>query len=118
LIYRGGLRINMAKFFTFTALMLVLVAAGLVSFAAHTAHEAGWLNSLQERALDLSRINKPGTVRSALITGVLGIQPRPTVAEVVGWSVYFVPVAIYVLAPRRATQVAAPGAPSEQRVAS
>lgn len=118
LIYRGGLRINMARFFTFTALMLVLVAAGLVAFAAHTAHEAGWLNRLQERALDLSHINKPGTVRSALITGVLGIQPRPTVAEVTGWLVYFVPVAIYVLAPRRSTRVLPTSGPTEPRVAS
>jgi high-affinity iron transporter len=101
LIYRGGLRINLSRFFTGTALVLVLVAAGLVAFAAHTAHEAGWLHVGQGRALDLSSINKPGTVRSALITGVLGIQPRPVWAEVVGWVVYLVPVTAYVLTPRR-----------------
>jgi high-affinity iron transporter len=101
LIYRGGLRINLARFFTGTALVLVLVAAGLVAFAAHTAHEAGWLNVGQTRAMDLSSINKPGTVRSALITGVLGIQPRPVWAEVIGWLGFFVPVTAYVLAPRR-----------------
>jgi high-affinity iron transporter len=100
LIYRGGKRVNLAKFFTVTGLVLVVVAAGLVSFAAHTAHEAGWLNSGQGRAADLSAIVKPGTVQSALVTGVLGIQPRPVWAEVIAWLAYLVPATLYVLWPR------------------
>jgi len=100
LIYRGGKRVNLARFFTVTGLVLVVVAAGLVSFAAHTAHEAGWLDTGQGRAADLSPIVKPGTVQSALVTGVLGIQPRPVWAEVVAWLAYLVPATLYVLWPR------------------
>jgi high-affinity iron transporter len=100
LIYRGGKRVNLAKFFTATGLVLVVVAAGLVSFAAHTAHEAGWLNSGQGRAADLSAVVKPGTVQSALVTGVLGIQPRPVWAEVIAWVAFLVPATLYVLWPR------------------
>jgi high-affinity iron transporter len=100
LIYRGGTRVNLAKFFTVTGLVLVVVAAGLVSFAAHTAHEAGWLNSGQGQAADLSAIVKPGTVQAALVTGVLGIQPRPVWAEVITWLAYLVPATLYVLWPR------------------
>ena len=83
-IYRGGVRINLQKFFRFTAAILVLVAAGLLASAAHTAHEAGWLNSLQGQAIDLSWLVDPGTVTSSLLTGMLGLQPQPTVAEVAG----------------------------------
>ena len=43
-IYRGGVRLNLSKFFRFTGIVLVLVAAGLVVNAVHTAHEAGWLD--------------------------------------------------------------------------
>jgi len=96
-IYRGGVRINLQKFFRFTAAILVLVAAGLLASAAHTAHEAGWLNSLQGQAIDLSWLIKPGSVQSALLTGVLGIQPKPDVIEGVGWLLYFVPVSLFVL---------------------
>jgi high-affinity iron transporter len=99
-IYRGGMRINLGRFFTATGLVLVLVAAGLVAFAAHTAHEAGWLNAWQGQAADLSGFVEPGSVRSALVTGVLGIQPRPSWAEAVGWLVYAVPVGLFVLWPR------------------
>jgi high-affinity iron transporter len=100
-IYRGGVRINLSRFFRLTGIALVVVAAGLVSSAAHTAHEAGWLNSFQEQALDLSWLVQPGTVRSALLTGMLGIQPKPTVAETAGYLIYLVPLLLFVLWPRQ-----------------
>jgi high-affinity iron transporter len=117
LIYRGGKRVNLAKFFTATGLVLVVVAAGLVAFAAHTAHEAGWLDAGQGRAADLSSIVKPGTVQSALITGVLGIQPRPVWAEVIAWLAYLVPATLYVLWPR-GKRVPAPRTPAPVPAAS
>lgn len=100
-IYRGGVRLNLGRFFTVTGLALVLVAAGLVMSAAHTAHEAGWLNVGQAQAADLSAVVQPGTPVEALLTGVLGIQPLPTVAEVTGWVVYAVPMLAYVAWPHR-----------------
>ncbi len=67
--------------------------------AIHTAHEAGWLNSLQHQALDLTWLVGPGTVRGALLTGMLGLQAQPTVGEVAGWLVYAIPVCLYVAWP-------------------
>jgi high-affinity iron transporter len=100
-IYRGGVHLNLARFFKITGLVLALVAAGLAMTAMHTAFEAGWLTTGQSTALDLSWLVRPGTVLSSLITGVLGIQPKPTVAETVAWVVYAVPVLAYVAWPRR-----------------
>jgi high-affinity iron transporter len=99
-IYRGGVRINLARFFRVTGIVLVLVAAGLVASALHTAHEAGWLNGLQAQALDLTWLVEPGSVRSALLTGMLGLQPKPAVGETVGYLLYAVPMLLYVLWPR------------------
>jgi high-affinity iron transporter len=104
LIYRGGMRINLTRFFTVTGLVLVLVAAGLVAFAAHTAHEAGWLDVAQGQLVDLSGVIVPGSAVSALVTGVLGVQPKPTVAEGLGWLIYFTPVAAFVLVSSRRKQ--------------
>ncbi len=100
-IYRGGIRINLGRFFRVTAAILVLVAAGLVASAIHTAHEATWFNSLQATPVDLTWLVRPGTVTSSLVTGVLGVQPQPTVGEMLGWALYAVPMLAYVLAPRR-----------------
>jgi high-affinity iron transporter len=100
-IYRGGVRLDLARFFRITAAVLVLVAAGLVASALHTAHEGAWLNGLQTQAFDLSWFVRPGTVTSSLATGVLGIQPQPVVAEVLGYLLYAVPMLAYVLWPGR-----------------
>lgn len=99
-IYRGGVRLNLDRFFRVTAVVLVLVAAGLVASAIHTAHEATWFNSLQGQALDLTWLVRPGTVSSSLVTGVLGIQPQPTVGEALGWVLFAIPMLVYVLMPR------------------
>ena len=100
-IYRGGVRLNLGRFFRVTAAVLVVVAAGLVASAIHTAHEATWLNGLQGRAVDLSWLIQPGSVTSSLLTGVLGVQPQPTVGEAIGWLIYLVPMMVYVLWPGR-----------------
>jgi high-affinity iron transporter len=98
-IYGGGIRLNLSRFFRVTSVALVLVAAGLVMSAIHTAHEATWLNSLQEHAVDLSWLVRPGSVLSSLLTGVLGLQPQPTVGEAAGWLIYAIPMLVFVLWP-------------------
>ncbi len=100
-IYRGGIRINLSRFFRVTGFVLVLVAAGLLASAVHTAHEAGWLSSLQAQAFDLQWLVAPGSVRAALLTGMLGLQPIPTVGEVGVWLLYAIPMGLYVLWPQR-----------------
>jgi high-affinity iron transporter len=98
-IYRGGVRLNLARFFKITGVVLVLVAAGLVMTAFHTANEAGWLTAGQGQALDLSWLVRPGTPVSSLLTGVLGIQPYPAWIEVIAWLAYLVPMAVIVAWP-------------------
>lgn len=100
-IYRGGVRINLSRFFRVTGLVLVFVAAGLLATAVHTAHEAGWLNGLQSQAIDLSWLVQPGTVSGSLLTGMLGLQPQPTVGEALVYVLYAVPMALYVIWPDR-----------------
>jgi high-affinity iron transporter len=100
-LYKGGVRINLSRFFRATGLVLVFVAAGLLATAVHTAHEAGWLNSLQGQAFDISWLVQPGSVRGSLLTGMLGLQPKPTVGEVAFWLIYAVPMALYVIWPDR-----------------
>ena len=98
-IYRGGVKINLSRFFRATGIVLVVVAAGLVMTAFHTAHEAGWINSGQDQLFDISWLVRPGSVQASLITGVLGIQSKPTVIEVIAWLVYLGPVLVFIAWP-------------------
>jgi high-affinity iron transporter len=111
-IYKGGVRLNLARFFTITGLVLVVVAAGLVMTAFMTANEAGWLNAGQAQAFDLSWLVRPGTPLSSLLTGVLGIQPYPTWVMVVAWLVYLVPMVLIVAWPARRRPSAGRAAPA------
>jgi high-affinity iron transporter len=99
-LYRGGVRINLTRFFRITGIVLVFVAAGLLASAAHTAHEAGWINGLQGQAVDLSWLVQPGTVTGSLLTGMLGLQPSPTVIEAIVYLGFAIPMAAYVLWPQ------------------
>jgi high-affinity iron transporter len=103
-IYRGGVRLNMARFFRVTGAVLVIVAAGLVMSTLHTAWEGGWITIGQQPALDLTWLVRNGTPLASLFTGVLGIQPEPTVIEVVGWLGYAIPMLLVVLWPRKRRQ--------------
>ena len=98
-IYKGGVSLNYSKFFKFTAAVLVFVAAGLLSSAAHTAWEAGWLTSFQDQAVDLTWLVVPGTWTSSLLTGMLGLQSIMTQAEVFLYLAYLIPMLAYVLWP-------------------
>jgi high-affinity iron transporter len=102
-IFRGGVRINLSRFFRVTGFVLAIVAAGLLALGVHAAQEAGWITSLQTPAFDLTWLVAPGTIRASLLTGVLGLQPVPTVAEVAAWLLYAVPMGAYVLWPHRPT---------------
>jgi high-affinity iron transporter len=103
-IYRGSVRINLGRFFTITAVVLVVVAAGILTTAVHTAHGAGWIAFGQDRLADLSAVVAYGTPVYSVVTGVFGIQPQPTVLEGIVWLVYLVPMLVFVLwRPRRTT---------------
>ena len=100
-IYRGGVKLNLTRFFRLTGVVLVFVAAGLLASALHAAHEAGWLNAGQAQAVDLSWLVVPGTWTSSLLTGMLGLRPSPTVIETAGYLVYAVPMLLVLLWPQR-----------------
>ena len=111
-IFRGGVRLNLGRFFKITSAFLVLVAAGLVLSALRTAHEAHWLNAGQQHTLDLHWLAPNGSIRGALFTGVLGIPPDPRLVEVLGWLCYLVPMMLILFWPQRHR----PGAAASRRI--
>ncbi len=103
-LYRGAVHVNLGKFFSVTSCVLVLVAAGLVMTSLHTAHEATWLNVGQAPLLNLTWLVRPGSIQAAVLTGMLGLQPRPTQIEAIGWVAYVALAAAFILWPRHRTE--------------
>ena len=44
---------------------------------------------------------QPGAISGSLLTGMLGLQPKPTVGEALIYLLYALPMAVYVLWPDR-----------------
>ncbi|WP_017934108.1 iron uptake transporter permease EfeU [Nocardioides sp. Iso805N] len=100
-MYRGGVKLNLQRFFSITGFFLILVAAGLVLNAFRTGHEAGWVTVGQGRTVDLTWLAPAGSIRSALFSGVLGIPRDPRVIEVIAWAAYLVPMLLITFLPAR-----------------
>ncbi|MDT0402667.1 MULTISPECIES: iron uptake transporter permease EfeU [Streptomyces] len=99
LFYRGALRINLARFFTWTGGMLVVVAAGVLAYGFHDLQEADWLPGLTDLAFDVSGAIPPDSWYGTLLKGVFNFQPDPTVLQVTVWLLYLVPALALFLAP-------------------
>ncbi|MEU8000233.1 iron uptake transporter permease EfeU [Catellatospora sp. NPDC049111] len=109
LMYRSALKINLTKFFTWTGVLLVLVAAGILKYGVHDLLEAGVLPGLNTLAFDISTALPPTTWYAELLRGTLNFTPAPTVLETIAWVAYAVPVLVLFLLPHRAaTPPAAP----------
>ena len=99
LFYRGALKINLAKFFTWTGGMLVVVAAGVLAYGVHDLQEARFLGGLANKAFDVSATIPPDSWYGTLLKGVFNFQPDPTVLQVTVWALYLIPTLALFLAP-------------------
>lgn len=92
LIYRGALRLNLATFFTWTGALLIVVAAGVLSYGVHDLQEAGILPGLHNLAFDVSEQIPPASWYGTLLKGIFNFSPATTWLELVAWLGYLIPV--------------------------
>ena len=117
-LYRGGVHINLSRFFKITGAVLVFVAAGLLATAAHTAHEAGWISSFQSRSGQPALAGPP---RHRLrIAADRDARPAPRADPDRGLRLprVRVPMVLFVLWPRRsrpAARTLPPSSPASAR---
>lgn len=100
-IYWGGVRLDLRKFFRWTGVFILFVAAGLLAGALRAFHEAGLWNGLQETAFDASVWLPQDSVAGTLLEGVFGYQSAPTLGEVLVYLAFLVPALALFWSPGR-----------------
>jgi high-affinity iron transporter len=111
-MYAGAVRINLAKFFKYTGVFLIVVAAGVLSYGIGAMQTVGWLPGLGSRAFDISNGFDWSAWYGAIIQGVFNITPTPTVLQLTCWLGYIVIVLALFLRPTR--PAAKPQAPATE----
>ena len=101
LIYRGALKINLSRFFTWTGAFLIVIAAGVLAYGVHDLQEARFLPGLNNLAFDVSAAIPPTSWYGTLLKGVFNFSPATTVLEAIAWLLYFIPTMTIFLYQRR-----------------
>lgn len=98
LIYRGAVRLNLGRFFTWTGAFLILVAAGITAYGIGDLQEASVLPGWGHLAWDYSaHVGTAGSPIYWLYTvgnAMFQVNAQPTILQVIAWIVYAVPVGV------------------------
>ncbi len=101
LIYVGGVRLDMRRFFRITGVFIIVVAAGLLAGALRSAHEAGLWNGLQQVVANWSdALPKDGPLGTVL-SGMFGYTDMPTLGEILIYFAYLIPALVLFFMPVR-----------------
>jgi high-affinity iron transporter len=91
-LYRGTVKLNFKTFFTWTGVLLIVIAAGVLRYGVHDLQEAGVAPGGTATAFDLTGLLPPTSWYGTLLSGTLNIEADPTWLEVGVWCAYLIPV--------------------------
>lgn len=100
-MYVGVVRVNLAKFFSYTGAFLIVVAAGILSYGIGALQTVGWLPGLANKAFDVTSWFNWSSWYGEVIQGIFNVTPTPTVLQLALWLAYLVIVLALFLRPIR-----------------
>ncbi|MEY9847591.1 high-affinity iron transporter [Streptacidiphilus sp. BW17] len=87
-LYRRVLRINLTRFFTWTGLGLIVIAAGVLAYGLRDLQEGGVLPGGSSFAVDLSGSIDANSWYATLVQGILNLTTQMTWLQVAAYVAY------------------------------
>ncbi|MEX1173487.1 MAG: iron uptake transporter permease EfeU [Chloroflexota bacterium] len=102
--YQGSRRLDLARFFRWTGIALVFIAAGLLSHAIHEFVEVGVVAVGTAQAFDISALlphegSSTAAIVGSLLRAVFGYTSTPEVVTLAIWAAYIIAVLALYLRP-------------------
>jgi high-affinity iron transporter len=97
LLFKGTLHLNLSKFFFYTGMGLIVIAAGVLAYGIHDLQESGIIPGLNDIAFDISGTVDMDAWYGALLKGTINFNATPSVVEFLTWTAYLaVTLSIYI----------------------
>ncbi len=114
-LYRRVLKINLTRFFTYTGIVLIVIAAGVLSYGLRDLQEGGVLPGAHAYAFDLSGSLDAGSWYATLVQGVFNLTVTMTWLQVLAYAGYLaVVMTLFVRGLRASAPKAESAAPAGQ----
>jgi len=106
LIYKSAIRLNLAKFFTYSGVALIIVAAGVLSYGVHEFQELGYLPGPDAFAWDVTSFIAKDSIMGASLSGTIGFDTTTSWLQLAVYVLYLGSVLVpYLSKPRVKTAV-------------
>lgn len=105
LLFTTTVRLNLAKFFQVSNIILLLFAAGLVAHGVHEFNEAGWIPGIIGHVYDINWLLPENSAFGAILTALLGYNGNPSLSEMILYLIFLLGLGLAVLPWRRFSAV-------------
>lgn len=108
-LYQGAVRLDLRTLFRWSGVALVIVAAGMLTYAVKEFQAVGWLPGADVVAYDISSVLPEDSALAALLRGLLNFRPSASWMMVGAWWLYVLPTLTLFLS-RSKPRITAPAA--------
>jgi len=87
-IFKGSIRFDLKRFFMWSGIFLILMAAGLLAHGIHELQEAGLFPILIEHIYDFNPILDEKDTLGTFLKGLFGYNGNPSLLETISYGLY------------------------------
>lgn len=108
LLYKSAITMNLSKFFTYSGVALIIVAAGVLSYGVHEFQELGYLPGPDAFVWDVTSFIAKDSILGASLSGTVGFDTTTSWLQLGVWVLYLGAVLVpYLSKPRVKTSIKA-----------